>query len=321
MSKEEKSFDEILDSLFEQEPFPVPMLFKLTDLTAENLQLFHQRWPEVENDRRRVLVRHLVDISEEDFSVDFEPVFIHCLQDASSLVRVAALDGLWDSENTQIISTILDILTHDEDQSVRAAAAAALAHYVVLIEWEQLPEKYFLDIVDGLLAAYDSPESSLPLKRAALESLGAATHERVSELISDAYGHEDRGLQLSAVFAMGNSANERWLPTVMDEMESPFMEMRAEAARAAGSIGKSTAVPSLINLIADEETDVAITAVQALGQIGGDNARQALEQLIDDPDFEPLQETIEDALEEIIWLTQMIDMMDEFEIPDDPSLN
>ncbi len=318
MSETNKPFNETLAALFEQEPLPIHLLYELTDLSAENLHAFYQRWPEVEADRRRALVRHLADICEEDFSVDFEPIFAHCFADADALARAAALDGVWDSENTKLIPAIINLLENDESVEVRTAAAAALSHYVLLIEWGQLPQRFLTQIVEALLAVYAQAESNVPLKRAALEALGAASHPQAAELISDAYGHEDRGMQLSAVFAMGNSADERWLPTVVDEMDSPFMEMRAEAARAAGSIGKETAVSALTNLATDEERDVALTAVQALGQIGGAAARGALESMVDDPDFEPLQEAIVEALEEAAWLTQIIDMMD---TPDDPPLN
>ena len=64
-----------------------------------------------------------------------------------------------------------------------------------------------------------------------------------------------------------------------------------------------------------------MTAVQALGQIGGAAAREALESMVDDPDFEPLQEAVAEALEEVAWLTQIIDMVDDMDMPDDPSLN
>lgn len=308
MSEEkEVQFSTVLERLFGAEPLPLEMLYRLSDMTDTDAANFWTGWPEVADERRRVIMRHLADISEENFVVDFLPIFSQALGDRFAPVRVAALDGVWDTTNIGLIPQIIDLLQNDENEEVRAAAASALAHYVLLAEWNQLPTKVSPPIVAALLAEYDKPDTAVAVKRSALEALGAANHPRVASLIEDAYEHSDLEIQMSAVFAMGSSADNRWLPIVLDEMQNPSEEMRAEAARAAGTIGGSDSVEALANLIVDEDLAVSVVAVEALGQIGGDQATEILQSLLDDPDFEELQEAIDDALEEMALLGGDID--------------
>lgn len=318
MSEEtEQPFSTVLDALFTNEQLPVHLLYRLTDLTADEMADFSRRWPEVPAERRRVIVRHLADISEENFVVDFAPIFAQCFRDPAPPVRVAALDGLWDATHLPLVRPIIDMMQHDESVEVRAAAAAALAHYVLMAEWGELPPTISPPIVDALLAEFEKTETALPVKRAALEALGAASHPRLGSLIEDAYESEDFEMQLSAVFAMGSSASSRWLPTVLDEMDNPAAAMRIEAARAAGAIGSSDAVDELANLTVDENRDVRLTAVTALGQIGGDVAYRILADLADDPESEDLHEAVDEALEELTWMSGNLSLMS---LEDDDSL-
>jgi hypothetical protein len=163
-------------------------------------------------------------------------------------------------------------------------------------------------VVDALLLQLDGTETPQPVRRAALESIGAATHPKIPGLIEDAYNGQDSGMQLSSLFAMGRSADKRWLSYIVDEMESPFVEMRIEAARAAGEIGSSDSVPALIELLYDDDLEVRLASVTSLGQIGGDLAYQNLEELLVDPFAEELHESIEEALEEITLFGGEIDL-------------
>ena len=146
------------------------------------------------------------------------------------------------------------------------------------------------------------------VKGAALESLGAASHPRVSSLIEDAYDSGDLDLQKSALFAMGRSADRRWLSVVRDEMMSSIVEMRLEAARASGGIGHEEAIPELGELISDEGLEVRLAAVAALGLIGGAVAQEILEDLSADPETADLHEAAREAAEELDWLGSKIDL-------------
>jgi HEAT repeat protein len=310
MDTEQIPFSTILESIFDDEVVSVASLYRLSDMAEEDETRFWRRWSQADADRRRIIARHLADLVEEDFVLDYEPLFKRFLQDEHTPVRVAALDGLWDAEDTTLVDPILHLLMTDADVAVQTAAAAALAHYVLFSEWKQLPSYVSPQIVAVLLEKYEKKGTAVSVKRAALEGMGAANHPRVDELIRDAYDDPDLDMQLSAIFAMGNSADAKWLPTVMEEMGSSYSEMRAEAALAAGSIGSSDAVAQLKELAEEDDPDVALVAVTALGQIASDEAREILTNLAEDPDYEELHEAIAEALEEIAILSGELNFMD-----------
>ena len=313
MNEKEKSFDTVLDELFHEESLPIPQLYRLSDMQAEEWAAFKVGWATVPDERRQVIVRHLADICEDNFVVDFAPVFVHSLEDSLAAVRMAALDGLWDSTDLKLIPTMKQLMQHDPDERVRAAAVGALGHYVLLAEWGQLPERILPDLVETLLAEYDNEDTAVSIRRVLLEALGAADHPRIKKLIEEAYENGDQAMQMSAVFAMGNSADRRWTVTVLGELESPYEDMRAEAARAAGAIGSSDFVPQLAELAYDEDLTVRVVAIASLGQIGGDEVQRILANMLDDPEVEEIDEVmeaVEEALEESALMAGDFDFVD-----------
>ena len=295
-------FEDILTSIFSEEMGPIHLLYRLSDMDEEQLAQFLTQWQSAPDDRRQVIVRHLADISEENFVVDFSPIFRISFEDPNALVRIAALDGLWDSTDSTLVEPILRLLNSDPALEVRVAAAKASAHFLLLAEWDQIRDINSPQIIKSLYETYVDPMTELSLKCAVLEAMGPATSPTVSRLIEDAYEGFVPELQLSAVFAMGTSADPRWISIILDEMESPNEEMRAEAARAAGLIGLNQAIPQLAELAYDDDLDVAIVAVTSIAQIGGDEADNILNALLGDPRSDHLHKAIEDAMEESIWL-------------------
>ena len=311
--EKEKSFDLVLDELFYAEPLPIPQLYRLSDMQAEDAAAFEAGWTAVSDERRQVIVRHLADISEDNFVVDFTPIFIRSFEDSAAPVRQAALDGLWDSTDLKLIPRITRLMQQDPDEQVQLAAVAALGHYVLMAEWGQLPERILPGLISALLAMYDDPETAVAIRRVVLEALSPAAHPRINKLIEEAYESGDQATQLSAVFAMGSSADRRWSVTVQGEMESPYEEMRAEAARAAGSIGNSDFVPTLAELAYDEDLAVRLAAIISLGQIGGDEVQLILTNMRDDPEVEEVDEVleaVEEALEEATMMAGELNFVD-----------
>ncbi len=303
-------FADVLDAVFTAEYVSIPLLYRFSDMSAEDTAQFHARWQDVDEQRRHEIVRHWADLTEENFVVDFSPLFVHCFADTYEYVREAALDGIWDTTEIRLVDAIIGMMQADESLIVRASAARALAHYVLLSEWGQLPRQVSPKIIEALLLEYDKPETSVPVRRAALEALSAANHPRVASLVEAAYEDLDLAMQLSAVFAMGNSADKRWAAIVLAEMENENDDMRAEAARAAGVIGGSNAIPQLAELSADADLGVQTAAIYALGQIGGETAESVLASLLDDPEFVEVHETVEEALEEMALLSGDLELFD-----------
>jgi hypothetical protein len=306
---ESSPFSKVMESLKNDEEISIPLLYRFSDMDPEEWEQLETVWPTLADERRRIITRHLADLTEESYHVDFTDFFAMALEDSSPQVRIAALDGLWDSEKAYLIEPIIEMMQNDPDGDVRARAAGSLGHYVVMGEWEMISLDDTAPIVDALLAQLDNPDTKTAVRRAALESLGAAYHPRVPELISDAYDSGKFEMQVSAICAMGNSADKVWTPFVIDEFEHPDAEMRFVAARAAGQIGSSDMVDGLIELLEDEDLEVQLTAVAALGEIGGDMAREALEEIENDPYAdEALLEAAEDALEELHMMSGFGDL-------------
>src|SRR5690554_6901230 len=99
MDREELPFSEVLDRLFSNSRVPVSLVYRLSDMSPEEMGHFEARWAEQPTERRRVIARHMADISEENFIVDFSPTFLRLLSDTSAEVRRAAVEGLWDTSN------------------------------------------------------------------------------------------------------------------------------------------------------------------------------------------------------------------------------
>lgn len=330
MSKQiEQPFAVVLAALFNEEEPPIHLLFRLSDMSPMDFDHFRREWPKVGEERRVTLTRHLTDLAEDNYMVQFAPVFAYLFNDPSPYVRAAALDGVWDSEDLALVSPILTLLRADTNVDVKAAAARALAHYIILAEWGQIGDNKVDVIVDALLTEYDNPRAPLEVKRATLEAVSAAVHPRIPDLINDAYEEGSDELQLSAIFAMGVSADERWLPILEQELRSPSPDFRAEAARACGVIGSEDSIDLLEELVDDDDLEVGIAAIYALAQIGGDEAFAILNRLADDPAYEDYYEAIEEALDEIEWMDGGLDMLniaddedaDEGDILDDLRLN
>jgi HEAT repeat protein len=316
-------FDDILSSLFAEEMGSIPQLYRLSDMDDEDFTKFLLHWNGASDDRRQVIVRHLADISEHNFIVDFAPIFTISLQDSYAPVRIAALDGLWDSTDSTLVDPILNLLTLDPDPKVREAAARSIAHFLLMSEWDHVRGINKNYVFNTLLDTYDDPITELPLKCAVLEAMGPIPLPRVSKIIEEAYEGFSPELQLSAVFAMGTSADPRWAAILLDEMESPVEEMRAEAARAAGLIGLSEAIPQLAELVYDDDLDVAAVAITSIGQIGGSEAESILQDLLSDLHAEHLHEVAEEALEEASWIDGELPMFpwSEDEMDDDVPLD
>lgn len=308
ITEKKHTIEDVMNSLRSDQPISIPMLFQLSDLSPGELDYFCTEWSGIEEERQRVIIRHLADISEENFQVDFSEVFSHCLADKAPSVRMASLDGLWDTDRLALIEPIIRLMEADADTDVRSLAAATLGHYVLMGEWQQIPYKHVSPIVERLIGQVDSEETPPNVKRAALESVGAATHSRVASLLEQAYDSADPDMQISAVFAMGRSADMRWLPIIIDEMLNPTMEMRIEAARAAGEIGSSDSIPNLAELVWDEELEVRLMAIAALGQIGSDLAENVLQDLVIDPEASDVHHAAVEAIDEMGWLGSDIDL-------------
>lgn len=255
----------------------------LDSLTAEEAEALRSVWPEVDAERRRRVVHHLMELVEDNVDLNFDAVFVTALGDKDGGVRCDAVRGLWEYEGRDLIPPLLRLLEKDEEPEVRAEAALALGRFVLRAELGALPEHHFEKIAEGLRRTLEDDLEEDTVRARALEAIGACGREWVSQAIQQAYDGELPRLRVSSLHAMGRSCDPVWLPLLVDELASDDSEMRYESAIALGSLADRRAVSHLAPLLYDGDSEVKEAAVSALGQIGGREAKTLLRSLLRDP--------------------------------------
>lgn len=245
-------------------------------------------------DARRFLVRQMLEQSETNLQLNFSRVLHHLLDDSDDEVRVLAIQGLWEDENSLFADRLLNMLTTEFESAVREAIVVSLGRFGYLAATGSLDESRSNQIRSTLLEVFQSSDQ-IAVRRRALESLAYFSDTEVEEAISEAYDSILHDLRISAIFSMGRNLSLRWLPTVLELLQDSDPEVRFEAARVSGEFGDERAVTQLLDLIHDEDPEVQTAAVSALGQIGGKVAVGALRQLARSDDL-VLGDAAQDAL-------------------------
>ncbi len=304
-----KSLDATFKNLANaEEPISIAGLYALSSPDPAQLEQVKTVWNTLPADRRAMIMRHLIDLGEDNFEVDFSAMYRLGLADSEAAVRATAIGGLWEEADPTLIAPLMNLLQTDESDAVRAAAASALGRYIFEGELEELPEAKVRPIIAALKATHRKADESIEVRRRALEALGFLSDDDTAQLITQAYHDTDEKMRLSAVFAMGRSLDaERWGDTVVQELTAPNPELRFEAARAAGELEYPPAVRPLGDLLEDVDEEIQQIAVWSLGQIGGDKARQYLMDVLDS-DAEHLHEEAEDALAELEFKADNLDL-------------
>lgn len=275
-SPAEIPFDEVIAALLDEDtPLKARFLYRLSDLTSEDLSLLKAGWPRLPVWRRRALLEDLEELGNADDLLSFEGIGRHAISDEDARVRQLGVRLLWEFDTQDLIPLFLKLLATDPEAEVRAAAATALGQFVYLGEIDRLQPEKMTEIENNLLEAIRR-DSSTEVQLRALESIGYSTREEVSPLIERTFSAGDQEGMASALIAMGRSMDERWEPDIMEMLEHQVATIRAEAARAAGEMELSDAVKSLVNMTRDSDEDVRFAAIWSLSQIGGDRARRVL---------------------------------------------
>lgn len=280
------------------EPISVASLYAFSGPDRTDVEQIDRVWPTIPTDRRRVAMQHLVEIAEENFEVDFNSIYRIGLNDPDPEVRATAIDGIWEDNDPALIAPLIQFMQTDTSAGVRAAAATALAQFVLAGEYEELPAAKIDPVIAALQSTYLKDGESVEVRRRALESLAYHTFDELPDYIRAAYQHSSERMRVGAVQAMGRSADEQWAEMVLHELASPNPEMRFEAAQACGELEVLSAAMPLAELVDDVDDEVQKAAVWALGQIGGDAARRVLTQVLEG-DLAYLHEAAEDALAEL----------------------
>ncbi len=276
-------------------------LANLTYLDEDDVQALAEAWPEIDVTRRLHIITDLTELAEDNVELNFASVFKVALSDEEALVRAAAIRGLFEYEQRDLIALLIELLLTDADAAVRREAAIALGRFALAAELGELGNADAVAIRDALIESTEDIEEDERVRARAIEALGAMSGDDTDNLIESVYDEDSLWLKVGAVDAMGRSCNAMWLPIVMREMENRAPEMRHAAAFAAGEIGDEDAVPWLKRMaVEDPDREVRVVAVRALGAIGGSKARVALQNVLYEGD-DALQDAIGEALEEIAF--------------------
>jgi len=282
-------FQELLDALLNVDKrFHPRYLYRLSDLTSEDLNRLEAIWFEVPLWRRQALMEDIEELGESDFVLSYEAVGRLAVKDADAKVRLLGVRTLWDLEEPELIPIYSDLLMNDPSPEVRAAAATGLGKFTYLGEIEGLPQKTLKKVEDLLLTVINGKDAP-KVRCRALEALGFSSREEVVPLIQAAYASGNKEWIASALFAIGRSANEKWTDQVVPMLQNKVPSIRAEAARAAGELEIKSVRQELFDLLEDDNEDVRAAAIWSLSQIGGEGVRDRLEEM---------QQTTQDAEEE-----------------------
>ena len=293
------SIKEIIDELADNgKPLLYTEIADLSNLTSDELKYLDQLWPKIEVDRRRKITTRLVDLAEDNFELNFDSILKNRLRDPDPEVRAKAIEGLWENEETILITYFIRMLNEDPSDIVQAAAAKALGKYALLAELKRLGAYSSERVSQALLAILGDRNKPEEVRRRALEAVSPLSLSQVKEFIKEAYISPIAKVKNSALFAMGKNCDSVWLPILIKEMASGSSETRFEAAGACGEICDEEAVPHLIKLSQDKDAEVQQAAIIALGKIGGSKARLFLQKCAKSQD-EIISEAAEQALKQI----------------------
>jgi HEAT repeat protein len=288
----------ISDLANSEKPLSNSSLADLSNISPEELIFFNQSWSQIDIDRRRKAINRLLELAEENFELNFDSIFKSCLKDTDPEIRTKAIEGLWENEETTLITPFIKMLNEDNSETVQAAAAKALSKYAMLAELKKLGQFSSGRVSQALLAILSDKNKPVEVWRRALEAAAPLSLPEVKKAINEAYQSNDSRVRNSAIYAMGRNCNSEWLPILIKELANPEPDVRYEAAGSCGEICDEEAVPHLIKLSLDRDPDVQQAAILALGKIGGNKAKAFLVKCAKSAD-EIVSEAAEQALKQI----------------------
>ena len=280
----------------EDKPLRYGALVALSGMSRLEMDKFSRMWQGLGLERRCQLLNRLVGMAEENVDLDFNPIYLMCLDSPDPKVREKAILGLWEFEDRSLIGTLLEVLSTDVVPRVRSAAAITLGKFAVLAEEGKLSPKEGQRIKETLISVLKNGKECIEVRRRALESAAPFNTHVVQTFIRQNYESDDLKLSSSALYAMGKTGEPEWLRYLLKEMRSPSPVLRFEAANACGELGEETAVPHLVPLLEDDDLQVQLAAIRALGEIGGTMATRALSRCARSEDM-PLREAAHEAME------------------------
>ena len=322
-NKNEISFKEIIfDLLNNDKPFPAVHLHRFSDITPDELKELSTAWKDIDTFRKQALLEDLVILTDADTLVNFCDFALFALKDEDAAVRARAIHLLLEYQENYLAPILIKIINTDNDETVRAAAASALAPFVYLGELEEIPESLFHKIKNCLLAKLEGKESE-QVKQRSLEALGFSSNHKITAHITAALNKKTLPWIISAVIAMGRSADKQWEGNILAYLDHEDYGVQIEAVRAAGELSLKSARQPLLEMVPtlefEDDLDLRMAVIWSLSEIGGDNVAHVFKLLLENCDDTEEVEFIEDAIENLTLTEGIMSSLDmfEFDYPDD----
>jgi HEAT repeat protein len=281
-------------------PLAAAYLYRLSDLSEQDLAEIKSFWHEIPGWRKQALMEDIEEMSENDPLLSYENLSLFALSDPDARVRELAIRSLAYYEEPAFLTTLLDILKNDQSPEVRAAAAFALGKFVFLGEVEELAAERLREVEDRLIQTFTGNDTLL-VRRSALEALGFSSRPEVEAFVREAYYSNNRDLIASSLVAMGRSVDSEYTPLVEAMLDHEDPVIRYEAARAAGELEAGSCRRRLLELVDDPDLDVRLAAIWSLSQIGGEGVMDRLLDLYDTTEDDEVLDVLEDALDNLAF--------------------
>jgi HEAT repeat protein len=313
-------FESVIEELLNSDTLPSQEgLAELSDLDQSKVDHLRNAWGQISVGLRRALVEELGKQADANITLSFEQINRLGIHDDDEEVRRRSVLNLWESEDPNLVPPIIEKLTDDPSENVRAAAASALGAFVLIGETQGLPENRLELIEDTLLLVHRTTKNDFIIRNS-LESLGYSSREEVNDLIMIAFKSDEVAMVRSAILAMGRSANKKWNELVLTHLQSPSPELRLESVVAVGELEIKEALGEIIELVEDVDDKIRHASIWSLSQLGGSRAADILAELYNSTDDGDELELIEDAFDNLAFVNGTRDMLlfdydDEEELP------
>ena len=304
---EDMPFDEVVSALLDREQVLDPLcLYRLSDISQDDLTVVREIWGDIHVERRRGLVEDLEQLTDANNLLSFESIFRLALKDEDEQVRFFAIRAIEIFDTDDLIPFFLSVLTNETSVDLRAVTASVLGKYIYRGELDKIEKDQQIEIEDHLLAVLETDEPQ-EVQRRALEAISFSSRSEIRDQILKAYQRDEEEWVASALFAMGRSYDHDYCDMVVDKLQHTSPKIRLEAVRACGELAIEDAVPIILDLLNDLP-DIRWAAIWTLSQIGGEEAGPAIHELLDDEITPEEEELIQRALERLDFLEDGIDL-------------
>jgi HEAT repeat protein len=306
-SPEELPFNEVLTALLDADQVLDPLnLYRLSDISPDNLADLKKIWAEIHLERRRALIEDMDSLSESNTLLSFEQIYRIALKDEDEQVRFFATQAIEIFDTDDLIPFFLSVLKEEKSINLLAVTASVLGKYVYRGELDKISKKLQKEIEDQLLTILES-DHPLEVQLRALEAVSYSSREEVKEHILKAYENELDDWVASSLFSMGRSYDHQYSDLVLEKLQDTSPKIRLEAVRASGELTLEDAVPVIIDLLNDLP-EVRAAAIWSLSQIGGEDAGPAIHELLEDEISSDEEELIQQALERLDFLEDGVNL-------------